>query len=350
VQRGHWQAEPRICCRENRVVEHLPIADETSPSPHGRRRFLHAAACTAGMLAAGRSVAGAATQAARQPVLPPTSDGRARRIALDTGVTLNYVREGNGPPLLLIPGWTCTWQFFKHQIAFFSRTHEVIAYDPRGQGQSSRPLDGNNFAQRGRDLAAFLQALKLDQVRMVGWSYGAYDMLAYVREFGLAQVDRLVILDEPPKSPVEAPGQWGELDIGVARKDFMRPLLDDRLAFWTSYVRYMIGAGAEQTLATNPALRWLVEEGMHTPDYACLPIILDGIWSDFSEVAAHAARERPTLVMARADWAAAAHAWVQTQMPAANFARISLHMAFWTEPEVFNPLLQRFLASGAIQR
>jgi pimeloyl-ACP methyl ester carboxylesterase len=50
-----------------------------------------------------------------------------------------------------MPAW-----IWEHQIAHFAKTHRVVAMDPRGQGESSKPRDGYFPAARARDIKAVI--------------------------------------------------------------------------------------------------------------------------------------------------------------------------------------------------
>jgi non-heme chloroperoxidase len=62
---------------------------------------------------------------------------------------------------VFIPGWTGATKVFERQFKHFegSSRFRAIAYDPRGQGLSSKTLDGHTYQQHGRDLAAFIEKL-----------------------------------------------------------------------------------------------------------------------------------------------------------------------------------------------
>src|ERR1700730_841817 len=94
-----------------------------------------------------------------------------------TKFALYYESTGKGDPLLLIPGALGTAaDDFPHQIAFFSRTHRVIAFDPRGYGRSRPPVRDYplNFYERDADDAlALMSDLHLTRFAVLGWSDGA---------------------------------------------------------------------------------------------------------------------------------------------------------------------------------
>ena len=46
------------------------------------------------------------------------------------GVDIYYEDQGEGPPLVLIPGWTFTTRVFDHQFAAFTDSYRVISFDP----------------------------------------------------------------------------------------------------------------------------------------------------------------------------------------------------------------------------
>lgn len=55
------------------------------------------------------------------------------------GIEINYIKEGEGEPLVLIAGFGTKWQSWQYQIDFFKDKMTVIAIDNRGCGKSSRP-------------------------------------------------------------------------------------------------------------------------------------------------------------------------------------------------------------------
>jgi valacyclovir hydrolase len=93
------------------------------------------------------------------------------------GFALHYESIGEGHPILLMPGALGTGTAdFPHQIAFFSQTHRLIAFDPRGYGRS-RPTTRDfslDFYQRdAADALALMNTLELPRFSILGWSDGA---------------------------------------------------------------------------------------------------------------------------------------------------------------------------------
>jgi non-heme chloroperoxidase len=129
------------------------------------------------------------------------------------GVRLHYVEQGRGQTIVLVPGWTMPAWIWDAQIADFSRDFHVVAFDPRGQGESEAAADGYEPTRRGQDIAELLRTLGPGRVLLIGWSLGVLDALAYLHTHGDARLAGLVLVDnsvgeDPPPAPPRhaAPG------------------------------------------------------------------------------------------------------------------------------------------------
>jgi 3-oxoadipate enol-lactonase len=101
---------------------------------------------------------------------------------------LSYERTGSGPPLLAIIGMSGTLLSWGEPFLEPLREHfEVIVYDHRGAGGSSRMEAPFTIAQLAQDAAGLLDALALDTVHVLGISMGG--MVA--QELALAHPERV---------------------------------------------------------------------------------------------------------------------------------------------------------------
>jgi len=91
------------------------------------------------------------------------------------GVNLNIEIAGQGPPVLLLHGFTGdvrSWDLFREQaVSKFT----VVAVDMLGHGASDAPLDPQryNMDRCMRDLVTILNILEIEKVHWLGYSMGA---------------------------------------------------------------------------------------------------------------------------------------------------------------------------------
>ncbi|MEV0620043.1 alpha/beta hydrolase [Nonomuraea sp. NPDC050404] len=81
-----------------------------------------------------------------------------REHRLDLGdVRINYVAgPDNGPPLVLVPAQTATWESYQRVLVPLSRRSRVYAVDVRGHGKSSWTPGAYSWRDIGADMTAFL--------------------------------------------------------------------------------------------------------------------------------------------------------------------------------------------------
>jgi pimeloyl-ACP methyl ester carboxylesterase len=108
---------------------------------------------------------------------------------------LHYVHAGSGsPPLVFVHGFACSHEDWGLQLDFFRKTHEVVACDLRGHGQTpGRPAECTieNF---GGDVAALLSVLSLEKSILIGHSMGCRVVLEAAK-LAPERVAGLVLID-----------------------------------------------------------------------------------------------------------------------------------------------------------
>ena len=108
-----------------------------------------------------------------------------------SGATINVVKGGDGPPLLLIHGAPqshVSWHLVAPHLA---KDHTVIMPDLRGYGDSSKPADGENHANYSK------RAMALDMVELMH-HYG-FDRFPVVGHDRGGRVGHRMALDHPDK-------------------------------------------------------------------------------------------------------------------------------------------------------
>ena len=87
--------------------------------------------------------------------------GFARQKIQTSGATINTVRGGNGPPLLLIHGYPQTHVEWHKLASRLAQKFTVVMTDLRGYGDSSKPQDGENHVNYSK------RAMALDQIEVM---------------------------------------------------------------------------------------------------------------------------------------------------------------------------------------
>jgi pimeloyl-ACP methyl ester carboxylesterase len=98
-----------------------------------------------------------------------------RRIA-SLGIELDVLDEGEGAPVLLVHGFPDSSHLWRHQVAALTGAgFRAIAPDMRGFGASDKPeaVEEYGLGRAVADLVAILDALEIQQARVVGHDWGA---------------------------------------------------------------------------------------------------------------------------------------------------------------------------------
>ncbi len=97
-----------------------------------------------------------------------------RSIELPTGVTLQYVEQGDpeGVPVVLLHGTSDSWRSYERVLPHLPGGIRAIAVTQRGHGDASRPTAGYRSQDFAADIAALLDALGIRQAVIVGHSMG----------------------------------------------------------------------------------------------------------------------------------------------------------------------------------
>ncbi|MEY2539747.1 MAG: hypothetical protein QOG67_3487 [Verrucomicrobiota bacterium] len=113
-------------------------------------------------------------------------------------VEIHYLERGQGMPVILIHGGLGDYREWTAQIPALASGYRVIAYSRRYNFPNSNPTIAPNHSAlvEADDLAGLIDALKLERVHLVGYSYGGFTALCYATQ----HPDRVrsLTLAEPP--------------------------------------------------------------------------------------------------------------------------------------------------------
>jgi pimeloyl-ACP methyl ester carboxylesterase len=104
-----------------------------------------------------------------------------RRITLNSGEELHYVREGQGPVVIFIHGAMGDFRSSEPQWAEFTKTYDCISYSRRYSYPNRNELktSDHNALVDAADLAGLMDVLQIEKAALVGSSYGGFTALAF---------------------------------------------------------------------------------------------------------------------------------------------------------------------------
>jgi non-heme chloroperoxidase len=250
------------------------------------------------------------------------------------GVRLHYAQNGSGRLLVFVPGWCMPARIFAPQIAYFQQNFTVIAFDPRGQGQSAIPAQGYEQERRGRDIADLLDQLPSDRVVLAGWSLGVLDALSWLDLKGDSRLAGLVLIDN----------SVGEADPPPPRSsNFFSNLRTKRDHTMRGFVRSMY-----RTPQDDAYLDGLTREAQRMPVEASIKLLSYPRPREFWRQALYSSR-RPVFyavtprLRAQAEAVAARH-----PAPSVSIHENAGHALFVDNADRFNAELLQFLTKKAV--
>jgi haloacetate dehalogenase len=118
-------------------------------------------------------------------------------MAAVNGIRMHYVREGQGPPVVLLHGWPQTWFCWRELMPLLAERFTLIAPDLRGYGLSDKPAGGFDKRTMAADVRALVHQLGHERVALVGHDRGARVAHRYALDHP-DEVERLAVLDVIP--------------------------------------------------------------------------------------------------------------------------------------------------------
>ena len=277
--------------------------------------------------------------------------GTENAVSLNSGyveisdhLSLYYEEAGDGQiPVILIPGWTLSTQVFERQLDYYDKSskYRVISYDPRGQGLSTKTVDGHTYHHHGHDLKIFMEELKLKNVVLAGHSYGLLDLLAYVHIAGIRNIRGVVVIDGFPTGIGEDNNKdfvWYSRDDADGLREWftMTPLMN-RQKYNIEFAQWMLED------ATDENIKWIDRISSQTSNTVAALLNETGAYADYENELIFLGEKIPLLYVMQEEWKVKTENWVSKNTPAAEVYFMGKHLMFWERAAQFNKLLDDFL-------
>jgi len=259
----------------------------------------------------------------------------------EPGVEIYYEITGEGEPLIFVPGWSFTTEVFDHQVSYFAKSHQVISFDPRGQGRSTITLEGIDYTSQSSDLAKLISHLKLNMPVIVGWSYGCLSLWGLVRLQGTNNLRGMVFIDLPPV-PISGKDEWVEMSLKQAA-EFYQSLTTSK-GHRERVTRYAKNTMVQRDLSPDE-LDWIVDQSVKSPPWIAAAYCAAGMFSNYEQESQLVDREIKTLFIVADDDADKAATYLQTNLPNAKTEYLGGHFMFWEFPTEFNAFLDDYLTN-----
>jgi pimeloyl-ACP methyl ester carboxylesterase len=222
-----------------------------------RRGLLESAASTAAGVLAGGAVDTMTTARAALP------EGARNVGFIETAdrTRLAFTDWGEGSPVVFVHAWALPSPMWDYQRTALSRRGlRCIAYDRRGHGRSGLARGGYDCDTLADDLATLLSALDLNDVTLVGHSFGCSEIVRYLTRHGSGRVARIALVApaatpfvmKTADNPNGVPSEKLELFRAAIGQDFPKWLEDGKKAFFTADTSPALQDWVKQLMLTTP--------------------------------------------------------------------------------------------------
>lgn len=186
---------------------------------------------------------------------------------------LHYVdySAGKGSPIVLVPGFCCSTKFFENNFEPLAQEHRVISFDPRGQGLSSKGLQGHTIARNCADIRELLDMLAVEDAVLLGWSMAGQFIVRYFDLYGAYRIRALGLMDCPLGAMQDEP--WNAHGLrGFNMEQFDEHLemcYNDNLGYCNFFAHRMYDG------IDDSRVEWCTAELMKTPPWISFAIYND---------------------------------------------------------------------------
>lgn len=143
------------------------------------------------------------------------------------GADLFCHQEGEGDPILLIPGLGLDHQYYRLTTPLLAKTHAIFAVDPRGIGRSGESDNAYTVEEWAADFAELIPKISDAPIHVVGTSLGGAMALA-LAEMAPNAIRSLSVV-----------GAFSELDKAAVINFELRARLIEKLGFSSEVSDYM---------------------------------------------------------------------------------------------------------------
>jgi 3-oxoadipate enol-lactonase len=249
---------------------------------------------------------------------------------------LNWVKEGQGPTVVLSHGLGCTFGMWDEVVALLKTDYTLLRYDHRGHGKSEVPAGPYTMEMLADDAAGLIAAQAAGPVHFVGLSMGG--MTAQALAANHPQCVKSIIIANSSSWYDDAAQALWQARMATVRARGVAAIADGALPRWFTATFLADAAGAGRIARTRVEL-----ENTDSAGYVASCEAIAGM--DLR--ASNARISCPTLVIAGAKDEATPPALSEkmvASIPGAQLRSIdAAHLSAVERPEAFAALVRDFL-------
>ena len=271
-------------------------------------------------------------------------------ITTNDGVKLHYIEDGEGPDLVLVPGWNQTAALFRRQIEAFRGSYRVLALDLRGHGASEAPGHGYRVSRYAMDLRTLIVDAAGGTAHVLGHSMGCCVLWCYFDLFAGEGIDRAVFVDmstHPVANPAFTAAEIADYGATLPASD----AFDLINGLSNGAENEVVGGLIEHMVTDSISSRdkaWILAENRRMPGPLSARELFSDVMADWRDVPPRI--NRPSLYVAGEGSFVpmTATRWAARQTPGARFESIGAseggnHFMFVENPDRFNRVVLDFL-------
>ena len=175
------------------------------------------------------------------------------------GTEFAYIEAGEGPPIVLLHGWSSSLRWWNRNIEALAKTNRVLAMDFRGHGSSEKTISGHTMPTYARDVHEFVEGAHAEGALLVGWSMGSIVLWHYVMQFGVGQASGMVFVAQSASDLTTVDYPLGIMD-EVGFHQWMHNLQGERRSMTEDSMRLMV-----KHEPTPEEVRWMTDDYLRCP-------------------------------------------------------------------------------------
>jgi len=236
-------------------------------------------------------------------------------------------------PGIMIPAW-----IWEKQLEYFSKHYNVIAMDPRSQGDSEQTTEGHYALSMAKDIQAVVETLDLQNVVVIGWSLAVPQVVNYAIHFGSPRIVGLVLIDGILGIDPSLPFYQSMIDLWL---QFQM----DRTFHTREFIKSIFRQPQEESF-----IQKLTEVALRTPTNTAMTLINNYMFQDFRPLLP---KIKIPVFIATVDGPRLGYMQMMQNMIPNSHLEIfhsAGHPLFIDQPEAFNRSLEAFLKNLPVEK